>query len=310
MNSDPLAVRFENALEKKHPYLFPSIILVIGFGLFFIFWSMSLNDILINHPSLDPFVLLGYPLSLDYMIATAIYFAFILFMMLIVYILCLIPVTLFIVIGSKGMMAFGLSQEIAETGKKFGGIQMVLRSMLPGLFGIGIGLGGLYYLIPLTTIPTSSWPLSFTLITSLYYGSFGLVIGMALFPATWFADDSGLVIQGMLKTSYRVPPKVDGAGNWLRSVFAGLTVFLYPVTMFSIFIVTPFLSGSLSILDLAIGVFALGIGLPLVMMSLSIPFVLLTEKLQPRVLKGIHYIAKKMGAKDIDFKEPIFIETE
>jgi len=305
-DSQPIAVRLENALEKKHPYLFPSVIMVIGFALFFIIWWLSLTDILSNHPSLDPFVLLGYPLTLDYMIATLLYFVFILLMMFVVYIACLIPMTLFVILGSKSMFVYGLSQDIAETGKKFGGIQLVLRSLLPGLFGIGIGLGAFPFLISLTDIPSATWPLSFSLITTLYYGSMGLILGMALFPATWFADDSGLVIQGMLKTPYRAPPRVDGAGNWLRSVFAGLTVFLYPLTMIQGFILTP----NIDFLDLAIGVFVILIGLPLVMMSISIPFVLLTEKFQPRVVKGIHYVARKLGAKKIDLYEPKFIEVE
>jgi len=204
------------------------------------------------------------------------------------------------------MFAFGLSQDIAEPGKKFGGIQIVLRSLLPGLFGIGIGLGAFPYLFSLTSVPSATWPLSFTLISTLYYGSAGLILGMALFPATWFADDSGLVIQGMLKTPYRAPPKVDGAGNWLRSVFAGLTVFLYPITMIQGFILTP----NIGFLDLAIGVFVILIGLPLVMMGISMPFVLLTEKLQPRILKRIQQIAQKIGAKKIDFYEPIINEVE
>jgi len=177
--------------------------------------------------------------------------------------------------------------------------------MLPGLFAIGVGLGALQFLIPLTDAPSSSWPLSFTMITTLYFGATGLVLGMALFPATWFADDSGLVIQGRLKTPYRDPPRVDGAGNWLRSVFAGLTVFLYPLTMIQGFILTPYFAGALSILDLVIGVFVIVIGLPVVMMSMSLPFVLLTEKLQPRVLKGIRFLAKRLGAKEIDFQEAI-----
>jgi len=307
--SEPLVVRFEKAFEKRHPYTFPAILVAIGFGLFFIFWYMSLDDILLNHPSLDPFVLLGYNINIDYILVTVIYFVFILIMMMLVYILLLIPVTLFVILGSKGMIAFGLSQDTAVLGEKFGGIQLVLRSLLPGLFGIGIGLGALPTLMPLTNIPPSAWPLSFTLIVTLYYGSLGLILGMALFPATWFADDAGLVISGMLKTPYRAPPRVDGAGNWLRVIFAGFTVFLYPLTMIQGFILTPYLAGALSFLDLVIGIFVILIGLPLVMMGLSLPFVMLTESLQPRIVKRIRALAKRLGAKEIRFQEAL-IETQ
>ena len=306
--SELLAVRFEKALEKRHPFTLPGVLMAIGCAFFFIFWYMSLDDILTNHPTLDPFVLLGYPLTLDYITVTVLFFLFILIMMFIVYIVALIPVTLFIILGSKGMIAYGLSQDIAETGKKFGGIQMVIRSMLPGLFAIGFG--ALQFLIPLTNTPSSAWPLSFTLISTLYFGSTGLILGMALFPATWFADDSGLVIQGRLKTPYREPPRVDGAGNWMRVVFAGLTVFLYPLTMIQAFILTPYFAGALSLLDLVIGLFVMVIGLPLVMMGISLPFVMLTEKLQPKVLKRIRYIARRTGAKEIKFQEPTPLEIE
>ena len=308
--SEILAVRFEKALEKRHPFTLPGVLIAIGFALFFIIWYMSLGDILANHPALNPFILLGYPedIGIDYITVTALYFVFILSMMFAVYIAALIPVTLFIIFGSKGMIVFGLSQDMTEIGEKFGGIQIVLRSMLPGLFGIGVGLGALSILYPLTTF-TTDIPLSFNLILTLYFGAQGLILGMALFPATWFADDSGLVIQGKLKIPYREPPKVDGAGNWLRVLFAGLTVFLYPLTMIQGFILTPYLDGALSFLDLIIGVFVIVIGMPLAMMSLSLPFVLLTEKLQPRVAKGIKFVAHKLGAKDIVIAEPTVLET-
>ncbi len=309
-NAELLAVRFEKALERRHPFTLPGVLIAVGFALYFIFWFMSLDDVLTNHPALDPFVLLKYPLSLDYISASVLFFLFVLILMFVIYIGAMIPMTLFVILGSKGMIAFGFSQAIAETGKKFGGIQMVIRSMLPGLFAIGFGFGALQLLIPLTNTPPSTWPLSFTLGLTLFYGATGLILGMAIFPATWFADDFGLAIQGRLKTLYREPPRVDGAGNWLRSVFAGVTVFLYPLTMIQAFILTPYFAGALSLLDLVIGLFVMVIGLPLVMMGISLPFVLLTEKLQPKVLKGIRYMARRMGAKEIVFQEPILQEME
>lgn len=308
--SEPLAVKLEKELEKRHPFTLPLILMATGFGLFFIFFFMSLNDILTNHPALDPFALLEYPLDIDYYTVTVLFFLLVLILMFVVYIVALIPVTLVIILGSKAMFAFGLSQDTAELGMKFGGIQMVLRSLLPALFSIGVGLGGLQIVLPLTLISTSEWPLSFTLGMALFYGALGLIIGMIFFPATWFADDSGLVIQGKLKTPYREPPRVDGAGNWLRSVFAGFTVFLYPFTMIQAFILTPYFAETLSLLDLVIGIFVIVIGLPLIMMGISLPFVMLTEKLQPRVLKGIRYIAQKMGAKKISFAEPDIIDDD
>ncbi|TFH01098.1 MAG: hypothetical protein E4H14_18950 [Candidatus Thorarchaeota archaeon] len=310
VTSEPLVVKFEKEIEKRHPFTLPLILMATGFGLFFIFFFMSLNDILTNHPGLDPFALLDYPLEIDYYTVTVLFFLLILILMFAVYIVALIPMTLVIILGSKSMFAFGLSQDIAELGMKFGGIQMVLRSLLPGLFSIGVGLGGLQYILPLTNTPVAEWPLSFTLGMALFYGAIGSVFGMIFFPATWFADDSGLVIQGKLKTPYREPPKVDGAGNWLRSVFAGLTVFLYPFTMIQAFILTPYFTGTLSLLDLVIGLFVIVIGLPLVMMGINLPFVMLTEKLQPRVIKGIRYIAQKMGAKKIRFVEPDIIDDD
>jgi hypothetical protein len=116
-NSEPVAVRLEKALERKHPFTFPGVFIAIGFASFFIIWYMSLGDILTNHPALDPFVLLGYPLALDYVTVTVLYFVLILFMMLVVYIVALIPVTLFIILGSKGMMVFGLSQDTMKIGQ-------------------------------------------------------------------------------------------------------------------------------------------------------------------------------------------------
>ena len=306
---DSLIVRFEKALEKKHPFTFPGVLVVTGFAFFFIFFYLSLNDVLINHPTLDPFELLEYPLTVDYYTITVIAFIFIILVSFVVYFVALVPMTLFIMLGSKGMTTFGLNQDTAKIGSKFGGIQMVQRSMLPGLFGIGFGLAAFPSFVPLTTTPPELWPLSFILTTSLYYGLLGLMIGMVIFPATWFADDSGLVIQGNLSTPYREPPRVIGAGNWLRSVFAGLTVLLYPVTMIRDFILVPYLNGYLSSMGIVIGVFVIVIGLPVVMISINLPFVLLTEKLQSRVQKRIRSLARRLGARQIVFQEPTIVET-
>ncbi|MCK5151691.1 MAG: hypothetical protein KAQ65_07620, partial [Candidatus Thorarchaeota archaeon] len=56
-DSEPIAVRFEKALEKKHPYFLPVMLMIPGLVLFFLLYYLSLNDILANHPSFDPFVI-------------------------------------------------------------------------------------------------------------------------------------------------------------------------------------------------------------------------------------------------------------
>jgi hypothetical protein len=206
------------------------------------------------------------------------------------------------------MMAFGLSQDRTQIGTKFGDIQVVLRSMLPGVFGIGVGVTALPQLFPLTTLAPESWPLSFTIIMVLYYGSMGMVLGMALFPSTWFTDDSGLVIQGLLTTLLRIPPRVDGIGNWLRTFFAGLALFLYPLVMIQRFIWTPFLTGVLSFMDFLIVFFIIVLGMPLAMMSLGIPFVILTEKLNPKIVPRILSLAERLGAREIQFQDAQVIE--
>jgi len=308
--SSSFAVRFETALEKRHPYTLPVIIMIPGVILLFAIFLVSLDTIMVSHPSFDPFVLLGYPLGIDYRIISVAYIVLLLFGMFVVYLICLIPVTLGLLIAGKGMMGLGLSQDIVKQGTKFGGIQLMLRSLLPGLFGIGVGLTALNLLIANPIIPPKPWPLSFTVILTLYFGITGMMTGMALFPATWFADDSGLVIQGHLSSSYRIPPRVDGVGNWIRSFFAGITMFLYPITMIWTFVAEPFLiSSAFSVLDLFLGILIIVIGMPLAMMSINIPFVLLTEHLHPRVRPRIIKIAKRLGAKEITITEPEETET-
>ncbi|MHA1908131.1 MAG: hypothetical protein ACW98Y_12600 [Candidatus Thorarchaeota archaeon] len=308
--AESIAVRLEKALEKKHPYTLPLIIMIPGIILLFVIFLVSLDTILLNHPSFDPFALLGYPLDIDYKIISVAYIVLLLFGMFVVYLVCLIPVSLGLLIAGKGMKGLGLSQDIAKQGTKFGGIQMILRSLLPGLFGIGVGLAALNLLIANPIIPPKPWPLSFTVVLTLYFGITGMMTGMALFPATWFVDDAGLVIQGHLNSPYRVPPRVDGVGNWIRSFFAGITMFLYPITMIWTFVVDPFLSSSTPIvMDLFLGILIIIIGMPLAMMSIVIPFVVLTENLHPRVLPRIIKIAKRLGAKEITITEPIEIET-
>jgi hypothetical protein len=307
--SEPIADRLETALENYPRFLLPVVVMVIGLVLFFIFWFASLADILNNHPGFDPFELLEYPLAIDYWTISIVFIGAIILVMLASYLICLVPLTFLILATSKGMMAFGLSQDRTQIGTKFGDIQVVLRSMLPGLFGIGVGVTALPQLFPLTTLAPESWPLSFTIIMVLYYGSIGMVLGMALFPSTWFTDDSGLVIQGLLTTLLRIPPRVDGIGNWLRTFFAGLALFLYPLVMIQRFIWTPFLSGALSFMDFLIVFFIIILGMPLAMMSLGIPFVILTEKLNPKIVPRIQSLARRMGAREIQFQNAKVIEV-
>jgi hypothetical protein len=306
---EPIAVRFENALEKRHKFVFPAVIMVVGLALFFIIWYTSLDDILVNHPAFDPFELLNYPLDIEYGVITVLFIALMLFLMLGAYVVCLVPLTLLVLAASKGMIVFWLSQDRVQIGSKFGGIQLVMRSMLPGLFGIGVGVNALPTLFPLTSIPLESWPASFTLIMVLYYGTIGMILGAALFPATWLTDDAGLVVQGLLTTPYRVPPRVDGVGNWLRSFFAGLTLFLYPLAMIRSIILPPFLAGTLLLLGFLLALFIILLGIPLAMMGLSIPLVLLTEALLPKVEGRIRSLARRMGAREVSFQDATVIET-
>ncbi|MHA2004493.1 MAG: hypothetical protein ACW960_10340 [Candidatus Thorarchaeota archaeon] len=306
--SEPIADKLETALKRYPRFLLPVVVMVIGLVLLFIIWFASLADILNNHPGFDPFELLEYPLGIDYWTISVVFIGAIILLMLASYLICLVPLTLLILAASKGMMAFGLSQDRTQIGTKFGDIQVVLRSMLPGVFGIGVGVTALPQLFPLTTLAPESWPLSFTIIMVLYYGSMGMVLGMALFPSTWFTDDSGLVIQGLLTTLLRIPPRVDGIGNWLRTFFAGLALFLYPLVMIQRFIWTPFLTGVLSFMDFLIVFFIIVLGMPLAMMSLGIPFVILTEKLNPKIVPRILSLAERLGAREIQFQDAQVIE--
>ena len=306
-DSEPIAVRFEKALEKKHPYFLPVMLMIPGLVLFFLLYYLSLNDILANHPSFDPFVIFGYDLEIGKEIISAIFIGAMPVAMLVAFLVFLVPLTVLILIAGKGMVALGLSQDIIQPRKKFGGIQLVFRSLLPALFGVGIGQAALNLLTLDPSIPGQPWPPSFTVILTLYYGIVGMATAMALFPTTWFLDDAGLVIHGWLKTPYRVPPKVDGVGNWIRVFFAGLTIFLYPITMIWTFIIQP---GALPLFDLVLVSLIIIIGIPLSMMAINIPFVLLAEHLQPRVLPRIQAMARRMGAKNIALQDVKYEETK
>ncbi|MHA1577411.1 MAG: hypothetical protein ACTSU3_08625 [Candidatus Thorarchaeota archaeon] len=300
---EPFVVKFEKALEKRHLFLLPSIIMVIGFAFLVGISYLSLADIANNHPEFDPFALLGYPLEIDYWTISVLFLILIPVVMLGVYFICLIPITLLALLGGRGMAVTGLRMDIAKIGEKHGGIQLVQRSLLPGLFGIGIGQGA----ISLVFAPFNllqPWPLSFTVFSVVVYSLLGLILGIVLFPTTWFTDDAGIVIHGMLETPYRIPPRVVGVGTWIRSFFAGLTLFLYPLTMTWTFFVGPYLAtGPLPLMDIFLAAFIIIIVLPVAMISINIPFVLLTERWQPKMIKRVQSFAQKLRARHIDLQD-------
>jgi len=223
-----------------------------------------------------------------------------------------IPVALLMILFNKMSRSSTYEIGIFTTGEGFSPMKMIRRGIVPALFALSTGeifvnllpdrmFGGIpafesgeaYIFLRLFN------PLQ-TLLGSLL----ALIIGLVLFAPTWILNDSGIV--GQVKSSHmstRRCPDTEGIGRWFSNIFGGFAIFAYPITMIHRFFYVQYFVHDvpLTFLNLMNSIFWT-VGIPFLVMSFVLPFIILNELGLSRVRPKLQNFARRLGAKEVQPK--------
>lgn len=218
------------------------------------------------------------------------------------YFIIAIPLAILFLIGNSFIKAAAYETNIMKIGESFGGIRMIRRAAAPALFSASTAglLTGFFQelLIVEPEIPNILYRLSGTLMASLVI----MPIALALFMPTWILNDAGIVNhlrKGQLDV--RQCPHTEGVGRWYSSMLGGYSILAFPIAMFSIHFLQPFLlTSQLPHLDEVIISLVWIIGIPLLIMAFIVPVILLNEFAGRKAGGFVKGFVKRIGAEVVD----------
>ncbi|TFH08589.1 MAG: hypothetical protein E4H14_06155 [Candidatus Thorarchaeota archaeon] len=214
------------------------------------------------------------------------------------YFIVAIPLAILFLIGNSFIKAAAYETNIMKIGESFGGIRMIRRAAAPALFSASTAgiLSGFFLdllIIPPAT-PSFLYRLSGTLMASLLI----MPVALALFMPTWILNDAGIVNhlrKGQLDV--RQCPHTEGVGRWYSSMLGGYSILAFPIAMFSINFLQPFLLTSIlpSPEEIIINLIWI-IGFPMLIMAFIVPVILLNEIAGRKAGGFVQGFVKRIGA--------------
>ena len=226
---------------------------------------------------------------------------------LVVFFVFSIPIALIMIVFNKLSRAATYELGIFSTGKEFSPIRMIRRAIVPSLFALSSSeivvnlLPDWIFRIPeYESASAQAFLRIFDPLQTIIGALVTLVIALLLFAPTWFLNDSGIITQVKAdQMSSRRCPDSEGVGRWYSNLFGGFAIFAYPITMFYRYFYLRYIIRSLSItLDgILISLFWI-IGIPLLIMSFVMPFIILNELGLEWFVPRIQRFARSLGAKD------------
>jgi hypothetical protein len=226
----------------------------------------------------------------------------------VVYLLLTLPITYIMIVFNKISRANTYELGIYSTGEGFSSTKMIRRAIVPSLFALSSAE------IFLNLLP--DWIFNIPTIEEITAGNFyhlydplqtiigaliALIVGIIIFVPTWTLNDSGIVTQ--VKSNHlatRRCPDTEGIGRWFSNLFGGFAILAYPITTFYRFFYARFIlySAPLTLQGLITSIFWI-IGIPLLVMSFVVPFIILNEFSLEWTIPKIQNFARKLGAKDV-----------
>ena len=218
------------------------------------------------------------------------------------YFIIAIPLAVLFLIGNSFIKAAAYETNIMEIGESFGGIRMIRRAAAPALFSVSTAgiLSGFFQdlLIVPPGDPSFLYRLGGTLMASLVI----MPIALALFMPTWILNDAGIVNhlrKGQMDV--RQCPHTEGVGRWYSSMLGGYSILAFPIAMFSIHFLQPFIATStLPPLDEILISLVWIIGIPMLIMAFIVPVILLNEFAGRKGGGFVKGFVKRMGAEVVE----------
>ena len=218
------------------------------------------------------------------------------------YFIIAIPLAVLFLIGNSFIKAAAYETNIMKIGESFGGIRLIRRAAAPALFSVSTAgiLSGFFagLLIVPPGDPSFLYRLSGTLMASLLI----MPIALALFMPTWILNDAGIVNhlrQGQLEV--RQCPHTEGVGRFYSGMLGGYSILAFPIAMFSIHFLQPFLDTStLPPLDEILISLVWIVGIPMLIMAFIVPVILLNEFAGGKAGRFVQGFLKRVGGEIVE----------
>ena len=218
------------------------------------------------------------------------------------YFIIAIPLAVLFLIGNSFIKAAAYETNIMEIGESFSGIRMIRRAAAPALFSVSTAgiLSGFFsdLLIVPPGDPSFLYRLGGTLMASLVI----MPIALALFMPTWILNDSGIVNhlrEGQMEV--RQCPHTEGVGRWYSSMLGGYSILAFPIAMFSIHFLQPFLATLLlpEAEEIIISLIWI-VGIPMLIMAFIVPVIILNEVVGGKAGNFVKGFVKRIGAQVVE----------
>ncbi len=222
-----------------------------------------------------------------------------------------IPVALLMMLINRLSRVSTYDLGIFTTGERFSAIKMIRRAVVPALFALSTGelfvnlLPNRVFGEPIIEPTDAFYFLKlFNPLQTILGALFGLIIGIVIFAPTWILNDSGIV--GQVKPSRmssRRCPDTEGIGRWFSNLFAGFAILTYPLTIIHRFFYVQYFVHMVPItfFNLMNSLFWT-VGIPFLVMSFVLPFIILNELGHTWVRPKIQKFARRLGAKEVQSK--------
>lgn len=271
-------------------FFFPVLFAIVGIAVAI----LAIYQVTFNQASVDLFPFIEGTLYTDIIIVLGAAIPII----ALEYFIIAIPLAIVFLIGNSFIKAAAYETNIMKIGASFGGIRMIRRAAAPALFSASTAgiVSGLFQNLLVVQPATSGflYRLSGTLMASLII----MPVALALFMPTWILNDAGIVNhlrQGQLEV--RQCPHTEGVGRWYSGMLGGYSILAFPIAMFSIHFLQPFIATSnFPQIDEIIISLAWIVGIPLLIMAFIVPVVLLNEVARTKSGGFVKGFVRRMGA--------------
>ena len=291
-------------MENNKRLLIPVIFSIIGIVLTFLITQELAMRIDVDRPNYDlvRFVAGTVQTEVRFLlyIFLPIYFVF--------FLILTIPIALLVIVFNKVSRAATYELGIFSTGEGFSTIRLIRRAIVPSLFALSFSEiflnlipDWIFYSPSIGGTTADSFLPLYDPLQTILGALIAMIAGVIIFAPTWMLNDSGVVTQ--VKSSHmntRRCPDTEGIGRWFSNLFGGFAILAYPITAFYRFFYVRYVlhSAELALPGLMTSLFWI-VGIPLLVMSFVIPFIILNEFGLNWTIPRIQAFARKLGAKDV-----------
>jgi hypothetical protein len=291
-------------LDIKNRFLIPGIFSIVGVVLTFLVAQNLAGGIHQIEPAFDYSRVVAGPIQTD--VRSLLYIFLPIY--LVFFLTLTIPLALLVIVFNKVSRTATYEIGIFSTGEGFDTVKLIRRAIVPSLFALSFAEiflslvpDWLFYRPVIEEGDVASFLRLYDPLQTIIGALLAMIVGIVIFAPTWLLNDSGVVTQ--VKSHHmtaRRCPDTEGIGRWFSNLFGGFAILAYPLTTFYRFFYARYFIYSVPLtLDHLLSSIFWIIGIPLLVMSFVMPFVILNEFGLEYTIPRIQAFARKLGAKDV-----------